>query len=164
MDNNTHGVIAGDAAEVLGHETKAIEITAIRAANAMKKAINDPKIGEVYVVAHSQGSAVFERALSLLTPEERSKVHYQGFGPQKYIDAEQYGLGSARNVRHARDPVPVANDAREAVGIQSKSENWEVVGTKEKNEGYNLQYHGFEETYLKYMAVPLRRRENENEQ
>ncbi|MCK5243565.1 hypothetical protein KAR34_14040, partial [bacterium] len=160
IENETHGYkLSGDAAQALEHEAKAIDITAIRAANAMKKAINDPEIGEVNVVAHSQGSAVFERALSLLTPEERKKVHYQGFGPQKYIDKEYFGLGSARNVKHAKDPVPnISNDLREKLKLQGKSEKWEVIGRKEEDEGYDVDQHDFRKIYLKHMYSPIKYR------
>jgi hypothetical protein len=67
----------------------------------------------VYVVAHSQGTAIFAQAMELLSPAERSKVHFYGAGSEWFIDREQYGLASAENVWNKKDPIPMlANNLR----------------------------------------------------
>jgi hypothetical protein len=115
IENNTHSFPFGDGLQSLGYETgTSIDVTAIRAADAMKQAISEK--GSVYVIAHSQGSAIFNSALQLLTPEERSNVHYQGFGPEKYINASQTGIAESYNCEHVNDIVPqMGNEAKKVV-------------------------------------------------
>ncbi len=150
ISNNTHGLDKDFGAQGIGQETGAIDITPLRAAELMKKGIAQK--GEVYVIAHSQGSAIFERALELLTPEERAKVHYQGFGPQKYIDSKEEGLAEARNVRHRSDPIPhVANTIRRPLpGVGVKDDNWVEFG----EEGVDLKKHKFRDVYVDKIIVP----------
>jgi len=106
VENGTTGV--GDFLQILGHEylgtidRPAIETAkAIRAGIAMK--------GEVYVVAHSQGTAIFNAALNLLSVENRSKIHYIGVGAEWHIDAKSKGLASAENIWNKADKIPLAN-------------------------------------------------------
>jgi hypothetical protein len=104
--NYSHGPGGlGDKLQTLGYEAfGAVDAPAINAALAMKVGIREK--GEVHVVAHSQGSEIFNQALKLLTSEERRHVHYQGFGSETYIDEDRLGLAEARNVRNQDDAVP----------------------------------------------------------
>ena len=111
IENNTHGI--GDIIQVIGHELGFVDITAVRAADAMRQGIKEK--GEIYVIAFSQGAATFESGVKLLTPEERKHVHYQGFGGESYIDADKLGIAEATNFRVASDIVPrLGNDIRDS--------------------------------------------------
>jgi len=105
--NYKHGTWGiGDKLQALGYElANAVDVPAVLAVKAIRDGIASTK-GEVYVVAHSQGCAVFQSALSLLTPEERGKIHFQGFGPESYIDGNKWGLAEWRNVRNGQDDIP----------------------------------------------------------
>ncbi|MCB4757710.1 MAG: hypothetical protein LHV69_11900, partial [Elusimicrobia bacterium] len=105
IENRTHGKMVGDIVQTLGYEyLGAIDNHAINAAHAIRQGIAEK--GEIYVVAHSQGTAIFERALALLKPEERSKIHYFGAGSEVFIDENKYGLASAVNVKNEGDKIP----------------------------------------------------------
>lgn len=73
---------------------------------------------EIIVVAHSQGTMVFNRALSLIPMEARKTIDYRGSGPQAFIGNNR-GLGAVDNDwNHTQgdyfpalgfDMVPLAN-------------------------------------------------------
>jgi hypothetical protein len=135
MISNEKGLIpfGQDVLQTIGYELLGlVDAPAINAAQAMKAGIAEK--GSVYVLAHSQGSEVFHQALKLLTPEERSKVHYQGFGPETYIDGEALGLASARNVINRGDLVKAGgNGAKIASSVLQaelpKTKTLNVAGT-----------------------------------
>jgi len=104
--------IVNDIIQSVLYETLGVvDAPAINTALALKEGIKEK--GEVFAVVHSQGSEVFREAVKLLTPEERSHVHYQGFGSETYIDAKELGLAEARNVINRGDLIPkVANAAK----------------------------------------------------
>jgi hypothetical protein len=121
VENNTHFVI-GDIFQILGEELGAQDITVIRARDAIKDVIQ--KYGSVSVRAFSQGSAITSAALDMLTPEERSRVTYEGDGAQKYIDGEARGLKAATNVRYPIDPVAKVNGVLKYVGMRPWKQDW----------------------------------------
>ncbi|MBL0350667.1 MAG: hypothetical protein IPP68_09900 [Elusimicrobia bacterium] len=82
-----------------------VDITVVHAAEAMRRGIAEK--GFVLAIGHSQGTAIARRALSLLTAEERKKVHIYGAGSEWYIDEKRIGVGSAWNARNVEDPVPI---------------------------------------------------------
>ncbi|MEW6517382.1 MAG: hypothetical protein AB1439_10825 [candidate division FCPU426 bacterium] len=151
VQNNSSLEGAGDIAQIAGQEQGNIDITAIRTAAMIRKGLENRD--EIYVVAHSQGTKTFEQALALLTPEERKKIKFQGFGGEQYIDKNKYGLASARNVRHEKDPVPKVNDAR--IG----NKDWETLGhqpeVKPGTEPGILDYHDFRKTYVDSVELPV---------
>jgi hypothetical protein len=106
IQNGSHGPLGLlDFVQIIGHEYfGAYDRPVHNMAKAIRKGI-DLK-GEVYVVAHSQGTAIFARALELLTPAERSKIHYYGAGSEWFVDPAKYGLASAENVWNKKDIVP----------------------------------------------------------
>jgi hypothetical protein len=131
--NNTHFIL-GDILQIVGHEFGAHDITAIRARNAMREAIQ--KHGIVYVESHSQGSASADGGISMLTSAERSRVVYKGDGPQKYIDREKYGLKAATNIRYPKDPMPTVNDVLKYVGLRSWKQDWVVLERQPETEDW----------------------------
>jgi hypothetical protein len=121
-----------DFVQIAGHEIGAIDITASRAASAIEcahfqasQSAVPGQIPIVEVVAHSQGTMVFRRALSLLTSTVRASIRYQGFGGETYIDAGDWGLPFAENTRNTGDWVPLWAMARGLGGNQQ----WRVIST-----------------------------------
>jgi hypothetical protein len=109
IQNYTHGVAkSGDIAQSIFSEALgAIDRNAEATAYAVRKGLREKH--EVYIVAHSQGSEIFAKALDILscelTSDEMKRIHYQGFGSETYIH-NFCGLGSVRNVRTIGDPIP----------------------------------------------------------
>jgi hypothetical protein len=141
IENNTHAFPLQDGLQALGHETGMVDITAIRAADAMRQGLQS--YGEVYVIAHSQGAAVFHQGLPLLTADEKKHIHYQGYGGQMNIDAKKVGIAEAINVRYEKDYVPyLANDLKNAtfkyLGNLAQpakcfeTTNWEAIVDRKK--------------------------------
>jgi len=98
-----------DGIQTVGYETLGfVDTPAINVALAIKAGIRQK--GTVCVLAHSQGSEIFNQALKLLTPKERMNIYYQGFGPETYIDAKSLGLAGARNVINKGDLIPKAGN------------------------------------------------------
>ncbi len=150
--NNTHGMVR-DLFQAIGYELLgSIDKPAIQTAKALRIAINER--GEVYVVAHSQGTAIFHQALSLLTKEEKSKIHYLGVGPEWIIDAKTEGLADATNVWNEGDPVPAFGNRLNLLINLLLPGNWGRLSkddVKSQNVGakWGLDAHGFD----KYEAV-----------
>lgn len=106
IENGTTYV--GDILQFFGHEyLGTVDRPALDTAKAIRAGIAAK--GEVYVVAHSQGSAIFNAALNLLSKEEKSKIHYLGVGAEWFISAEANGLASAENVWNKADVIPRIN-------------------------------------------------------
>ena len=85
-----------DAFQIIGNEFGFVDITAIRGAQALREANNYGKT--IIVVAHSQGTMTFYRALDLVDAREiRRKIKYQGAGSEMFISAKYLGLMSAKN-------------------------------------------------------------------
>ena len=136
--NGTHGI--GDFIQIAGEESGLITISSIRAAQTLRVT----KGG--YVVAHSQGTSGSRGMFSLLSPEMRKGINYQGFGGQRFIDADHYGLQSARNVRNWGDFIPFFSPANWNANISGKFEMLPKNGQK----GLSIKYHGWE-NYSPYL-------------
>ena len=143
VTNNTHFVL-GDIFQIVGHEFGARDISAIRARDAMRYSIQ--QYGCVYVWAHSQGTAIAKAALSMLTLAERSRVIYEGAGPQTYVDGKKLGLKEAANIRYPKDPIPITNDVLKWIGMRPKNQDWIYLERQPRKE--DLMGHNFLENYL----------------
>jgi len=110
--NGTHGILGGMdivqiAVNTLGWET----ISDLRAAAQIEIAAQalrnnggqGPKI--INVVAHSQGTEVFFRALNFLRPETKAMIRFIGLGGQRFVPND-IGLGSAVNYYYGADAIP----------------------------------------------------------
>lgn len=99
--------------QIVANELGLTDITAIRGAEALRAA--GAMGGAVQVVAHSQGTMTFRRALSLVDDVGlRGRVDYLGAGSEMFIDRDALGLGSARNLWNwagfrTSDKVPLVN-------------------------------------------------------
>lgn len=93
----------GDIAQIVGHELGGLDKPAFAAAREIQRGIKEK--GQVFVVAHSQGTAIFAQALTLIPKADRANIHYLGIGPQ-WIVGTGSGLASAKNVMNHKDPVP----------------------------------------------------------
>jgi len=116
--NNTHFLGLGDTMQILGNELGLIDITARRAAKQIK-AVHEwgnrehcPCI-RVIVLAHSQGTMIFRRALPLLDGDIKKTIEYHGDGGETFIPSDA-GLNSVDNTWNitggaffGMDPVPV---------------------------------------------------------
>lgn len=155
-----HGI--GDAIQILGNELGLIDITAIRGAAALRNASVTP--GAINVVAHSQGSMTFRRALDLVDePSIRGRIAYQGFGPEINISQSYLGLQSSQNFWNQEkggnfhfDRVPQANYFPLPARIMGDpfmmkgSTEWQVVdspGNRDVPEGNS---HGYQDYYGGY--------------
>jgi pimeloyl-ACP methyl ester carboxylesterase len=147
IQNNTHWFGIRDFIQCLGHEYLGIiDKPALDTAKAIRAGIKEK--GEVFVVAHSQGSAIFKQSLSLLTPEEKSKIHYIGLGPEWIIDAKSEGLASATNILNRGDPVPTFGNRLKFISNLIFPWNWGRLSFRDverQDAGVRgLAAHGFE--------------------
>jgi len=99
--NNTHLLRMGDLLQILGHEIGLIDVTSRRAARQIAAAYQwgvdqGCECIRIVVVAHSQGTMVFRRALPLLSSDIRSSIEYYGDGGQDFIGS-WHGLRSVDN-------------------------------------------------------------------
>jgi RHS repeat-associated protein len=98
--NDTH-VVLGDIVQIVSHEIGLIDVSSQRAARQIRAAYewaikqNCP-CPRIVVVAHSQGTMVFRRALPLLSEKIRKRIEYHGDGGQTWIGPSS-GLGSIDN-------------------------------------------------------------------
>ena len=115
VTNGSHGYGLGDLLQIVGNELGAIDIAALRGATALRQAAAGS--GPIQVVAHSQGTMTFRRALDVVDESSiRQRIAYQGGGPEMLVNPAALGLASAENVRNRetgslvrRDWVPMAN-------------------------------------------------------
>lgn len=139
VENNTHFYL-GDILQVLGHELGARDIAAIRARDAMRYSIQH--YGCVFVLAHSQGTAIAWAGLLMLTSAERARVIFEGDGSQMYVDGKKIGLKETANIRYPKDPIPITNDVLKWVGLRPKKQEWIVLErqpSKEDTLGHNYR-------------------------
>jgi hypothetical protein len=103
----------GDLFQVLFNELGIVDVAAFRARLIMRNAIrqmkaaypNDENI-RIQVVAHSQGTMVFYRAMLGLTPQEKAMIQFWGNGGEIFIPRDM-GLKSAWNTLRDDDVVPL---------------------------------------------------------
>lgn len=130
VENNTHcWRHLCDGFQVLGNESGAIDITAVRAVGIIRQALASHKV--VYVEAHSNGTAIFNTTLPLLTREEKAKIHYEGFGPETYIDAKKSGLASAKNYRNPDDRIQIVENIKIFFHKIPKNAHWDTLPRSE---------------------------------
>jgi hypothetical protein len=152
--NNSHGPYVGDILQVAAHEyLGVIDTPAVQTATAVRQGISEK--GEVYLIAHSQGTAISNAALELLTPAERSKVHYLGLGSETYISANALGLADAKNIRNEGDLVPVMGNNVRVSNWLNPSEWSRKVGTTwtQINQNANGNRHSFKEFYRQEVDI-----------
>lgn len=107
--NGTHGL--GDFFQIvvntLGRETIADLRAAVQIELAAQALRSNGGQGakKIYVVAHSQGTEVFFRALNFLRPETRAMIVFHGVGGQRFVPND-IGLGAAYNYYFSDDAVP----------------------------------------------------------
>jgi hypothetical protein len=103
--NGTHWFGIGDLLQIAFYEYLGpVDRPVIATVQALKRGIQEK--GNVFVIAHSQGTAVFKQALSILSAEEKSRIHYLGVGPEWIVDGRAEGLASSRNILNKGDFVP----------------------------------------------------------
>ncbi|MCG3204851.1 MAG: hypothetical protein KCHDKBKB_01568 [Elusimicrobia bacterium] len=123
IKNGTHWFGIGDFIQIIAHEYLGmIDKPSLDTAKAIRTGIKEK--GEVYVVAHSQGSAIFKQALTLLSKEERAAIHYLGAGPEWNIDAKAEGLASAENLWNRGDFVPHLGNRYKIITNLALPWNW----------------------------------------
>jgi RHS repeat-associated protein len=144
--NDSHFYTIGDAIQVIGEELGAITKPSIDTANIIQQ-----MQGDISVVAHSQGSSVFAGATALLPDDVKSRIDYQGFGPQTYIDAGMYGLNSATNSVMGGDPIPFLSPRNWA--FANSSDNYFNILPSDGNDGINSHYW---DNYSPYVQNPAK--------
>ena len=157
--NDTHGKGLQDGIQVFFHEyLGVIDAPAIQAARAIRQGINEK--GEVFVVAHSQGTAIFGAALTLLSTEEKSKIHYLGLGAEKYISGKAEGMADAKNVRNMGDIVPVLGNGARVSNWLVPSEWSRKMVTEWTNIDRNVpgNRHGFDQFYKQEVKTWIKER------
>jgi RHS repeat-associated protein len=152
----------GDAIQIMGNELGLIDITAIRGAVALREASTMP--GLINVVAHSQGSMTFRRALDLVDePTVRGRIAYQGGGPEINNSQSYLGLQSAQNFWNQEkggarrfDWVPLANYLPLPARIMGDpfmmkgSTEWQVVDSPGNRNVPGGNRHGYQDYYGGY--------------
>lgn len=125
VSNDSHGPKGIlDFVQIIGHEyLGAYDRPVQNMAKAIRAGIEQK--GEVYVVAHSQGTAIFAKSLELLTATERSKIHYYGAGSEWFVDPKKEGLASGENVWNRKDRIPT-------LGNNARVTNWIVPGEADR--------------------------------
>jgi outer membrane murein-binding lipoprotein Lpp len=125
ISNDSHGPKGVlDFLQIIGHEyLGAYDRPVQNMAKAIRAGIAQK--GEVYVVAHSQGTAIFAKSLELLSASERSKIHYYGAGSEWFVDPKKAGLASGENVWNRKDLVP-------SLGNNVRVTNWIVPGEADR--------------------------------
>ena len=91
MMENT-AVYISDFIQILGDELGTINYASIELAKVIKKASKQAKHNnckdcyKIHVVAHSQGTSVFYRALPLVDKEIHSHIYFVGLGGQRFAN------------------------------------------------------------------------------
>lgn len=159
ITNNSHGPFIGDIFQVAAHEfLGAIDMPAVQTAIALRQGIQDR--GEVCLVGHSQGTAISRAALSLLSAEDRNKVHYLGLGSETYISGKALGLADAKNVRNEGDLVPDLGNSVRISNWLSPHEWSRKVGTTWTRIDQDAEgnRHSFKEFYRQEVDIWARER------
>jgi len=96
IPNETHWGGLGDAIQVVFHELfGAYDRPSRLMAEAITQTVEEK--GVAFVLGHSQGTKIEERALAQLPPQIREKVYFYGAGGETLVSKEKYGLAGARN-------------------------------------------------------------------
>jgi hypothetical protein len=96
IENPSFGPL--DLVRAAGQQVRAIDITALRAADMIRAS------GGGYIIAHSNGSGVFIAASALLPAAVKANINYEGLGPQININKQNVpGLRSYYNEAGSKD-------------------------------------------------------------
>jgi hypothetical protein len=172
ISNDTHGPLGvQDFIQIIGHEYfGAYDRPVHNMVKAIRLGIEQK--GEVYVVAHSQGTAIFARSLEKLTAQERSKIHYYGAGSEWYVDPIKHGLASGENVWNKRDVIPIfgnylrqtnliapaesSRKFRPVTRVIGDEKSWRAIEVPWPGEG-SRNHHNFALYYMRDMQIWAKR-------
>jgi RHS repeat-associated protein len=99
----------------------------------------------IHVVAHSQGTAVFDEAIKTLSPKIKKRIDYQGAGPQSLIGNDR-GLGRSKNWLKHGDPVPIPGNLIEMLPFFNDRFNTERFG--DPDAPLDSKWHPFRDNYV----------------
>jgi hypothetical protein len=132
----------GDGIQSIFYEfTGSYDKQVLNTASAIREGISEK--GEVFVVAHSQGTQIFCLALNLLTDDEKRKIHYYGAGSEAFVDGKANGLASSRNVKNAGDMVPIIGNMNPIKTLSSKQGEEDWVNIKVEGKGNKHEFQVF---------------------
>ncbi len=63
-------------------------------------------LGDIYVIAHSQGAAVLNQAIPLISPEVRSTMRILTMGAEQFIRRDKDQFGFLENIDSKEDFIP----------------------------------------------------------
>ena len=101
----------GDFVQILGDELGTINYASVELASIIKKASKQAKRNKcndcykIHIVAHSQGTSVFYRALPLVDEKIYPHIYFYGLGGQRFAN-DISGLGGNENGANIDDIVP----------------------------------------------------------
>lgn len=109
--NPTFALGLGDFVQIVGDEIMTIGAVSRLMAKTIEGAFEKAKSNhcalecvKIFVEAHSQGGAIANRALALVSPEAKKHTYLTVLGGQE--DASGRGLGGSRSIRNRHDIVP----------------------------------------------------------
>ncbi|MBL8792921.1 MAG: cadherin-like domain-containing protein [Planctomycetia bacterium] len=153
--NGTHGLGVQDLASSIIKELGVETVADIRAATQIQLAYEALKRNGVanptiYVVAHSQGTAIVMTALDFLSPEVKSSIEFYGNGGQQFVPKD-IGLKKAVNYMRQNDYVALLMNFNLIRHLTySKDHQYDVIniglGGLLGNEG-KLGAHAFDRNY-----------------
>ena len=133
-----HTTFLGDIIQVIGDELGLISIPSIRAARSINRAGENASLRcgdcyDIYIIAHSQGTAIFQNALYLIKPEYKRHITFLGFGGQ-VLSNSTWELKEVYNFINTDDIVPIFsnifNPLRFGLGLYSLVANHKEFGNK----------------------------------
>lgn len=139
LANPSHG-IAFDLIRAFGQWTGATDITSLRAADML----NTSGPGNINIVAFSNGTELIAGAMPYIDPSVRARINFQGFGGQRYIDQNTYGLKSAINKVIPADPVPLLTPG-------NWGQPYSVISGSPFQWNHPFQAHDFKSNYAPYI-------------
>lgn len=119
--------------------------------------LNDPN-AKIVVVAHSQGTEVFFRALDFLSAATKSLIEFYGNAGQRFVPND-IGLKSAINLFRSNDPIPYVGNYNVLRTGYANQHDYDVI---DLGRGGNLRNiflagfsaHGWEANYQIFYATP----------
>jgi hypothetical protein len=152
VQNGTHGLGAGDVLQILLDELGRMDLTALRAAQQIEIAAqalrnNKVKVPVITVVAHSQGTMIFLRALKFLSKDTIGMIEFYGNGGETFVP-DDIGLRRAVNFYRPNDPVPAVNNWLPPRLLEAKGHKY-VVHNLGATNGWPLDFkaHSWDKNY-----------------
>jgi hypothetical protein len=127
IPNETHWGGFGDAIQIVFHELFGVYDRPSRLmAEAIKQTVEEK--GVAFVVGHSQGTKINERALAQLSLQIREKVYFYGAGGETLVSKEKYDLAGARNTWNRttamdKDWIPAIGNNLNPMNIKPGQQN-----------------------------------------